>query len=169
MNTDNLGNDAHSHAPPAFELTDIPFRGVARLVPFQGVGLGVRASGLDGNDGFNTLPRHPSARGVNVYRPGRRSGRTAARPSRRPPRPGLGAIVALAARHAQAQGTALPRQEGWILVLRPPRLRSRAGSILGKDNHWFTGCPINRNVTWPFVMFQSLDKILRYVRGRSAI
>lgn len=43
------------YAPPAFELIDIPFRGVARLVPFRGVGLGVRASGLDENDGLNIL------------------------------------------------------------------------------------------------------------------
>lgn len=43
------------HAPPAFEPAGAPFHGVARLLSFRVVGLGVRAPGSGGHDGLNAL------------------------------------------------------------------------------------------------------------------
>ena len=78
---------AGGHAVPALEPAAAPSDGVARLVRFQIVGLGVRAPLPGRNDGLGAPPR---AEGVAVIRPGRPSGRAAARPSRLPPEPGCG-------------------------------------------------------------------------------
>ena len=84
---------------------EAPFHGIARLVPFGIVRLGVRAPLPGGNDGLEALRLSPRAKGVAVIGPvGDQAG------PRRRARPGfhqsLGAVVALAARHAQVQGTA---------------------------------------------------------------
>lgn len=60
---------AGSHALPAFEPTDTPFRGVARLVSFRVMELGVRAPGPDRNDSLDALPCPPRAAGVAIPGP----------------------------------------------------------------------------------------------------
>ena len=57
---------ASGHAPPPLEPADAPFHGVARLVLFQGVGLGVRAPLPGRNDGLGTPLRQSRAEGVAV-------------------------------------------------------------------------------------------------------
>ena len=96
---------AGSHAPPPFETAEAPFHGVARRVPFRVAGLGfVPLPGR--NDRLNALLLSPGAEGVAVIGPvGDQAGPRRVRPGFYPG-PGLGAVVALAARHAQAQGTA---------------------------------------------------------------
>ena len=91
--TENPKNDAriyHNGWPCAARVgaAGAPFHGIARLVPFWGVGLGfVRRA--DGNDGLNALPHPLRAQGVDIIGAG------------------LGVVGARAARHAQAQETAL--------------------------------------------------------------
>ena len=90
---------------PAFEPTEAPFHGVARRVPFLVVGLGVRAPVSGRNDGFDAPLRPPRAEGVAVIGPvGDQAGQGRVRPGFHQGS-GLSAVVALAARHVQAQGT----------------------------------------------------------------
>ena len=91
---------ASSHAAPWFESAEAPFHGLARLVPFRVVGLGVQASAPGRNDGLDAPWRPPGAEAVVVLGPIRDQagqGRVAVFH----PGPGLGAVMALAARHAQ--------------------------------------------------------------------
>ena len=96
---------ASGHAAPLFESADAPFHGLTRLVPFRVVGLGVQASAPGRKDGLDVPWRQPGAEAVVVIGPVRDQagqGRVAVFPQGA----GLGAVVARAARHAQAQGTA---------------------------------------------------------------
>ena len=94
---------AGGHAAPLFEPADAPFDGVARLVPFRVVGLGVRAPLPGRNDGLGAPLRQPRAEAVAVIGPvGHQAGPRRVRPGFHQG-PSLGAVVARAARHAQAQ------------------------------------------------------------------
>ena len=67
--------------------------GVARLVPFRVVGLGVRAPVLGRNDYLDALPRELGAEGVAAIGPvGNQAGQRRVRP-RFHQGPGLGAVV----------------------------------------------------------------------------
>ena len=125
---------AGGHAPP-FEPAEAPFHGVARRVPFRVAGLGfVPLPGQ--NNRLDALLLSPGAEGVAVIGP---VGDQAE--SRRVrlgfhQGPGLGAVVALAARHAQGTAAADPPRHG-SGVLKPPRLRPRAGAV-----PLFLGAPV---------------------------
>ena len=104
-----------------------PFHGVARLVPFRVVELGVRAPGPGPgrNDDLEALPRPPRVAGVAVLGPiCDQAGQRRVRPGC-PQGPDLGVVGARAVRHAQAQGTARRSVRMWIWV-RLRRLRARA-------------------------------------------
>ena len=117
-------------AAPAFEPAEIPCYGVARWVPFRG-GAGVRAPVPGRNDGLDAPLRPPRAEGVAVVGPvGDQAGQRRVRPGFHQG-PGLSAVVALAARHVQAQGTVLGSVRMWIWGLKPPRLRPSA-FVLGR-------------------------------------
>ncbi len=76
--------------------------GVARRVPFRGVGLGVQTPAPGRKDGLNVPLRWPDASGVIVIGPIRdQAGQRRADPGLGQ---GLGAVVARAARQAQTQG-----------------------------------------------------------------
>ena len=97
---------AGGHAAPALEPAEAPFNDIARLVPFRVVGLGVRTPLPGRNDGLGVPLRPPRAEAVAVLGSvGHQAGPRRVRPSFHPG-PGLGAVVARAARHAQAQGPA---------------------------------------------------------------
>ncbi len=118
---------ACGHAPPPLEPAEAPFNGIARLVPFGVVGPGVRAPLPGGNDGLDALLLQPGAEGVAVIGPvGDQAGQGRARPGF-PQGLGLGAVVALAARQAQVQGTAA--------AIRPhvAGCRSHPGCDRGRD------------------------------------
>ena len=94
---------AGGHALPPLEPAEVPFHRVACLVSLRVVGLGFRRrAGLAGRP---RCPVAPATRGRR-RRPGPspRSGRSGACRSKPQPRPGLGAVMALAARQAQTQG-----------------------------------------------------------------
>ena len=95
---------AGGHAPPPLEPAAAACRGVARLIPFRGVRLGVRAPAPGRHDDLEAPLREPGAEGVAAIGPvDAQAGPRRVRPGFRP---GLGTVAALAARHAQAQGTA---------------------------------------------------------------
>ena len=98
---------AGGYAAPAFEPADAPFNGVARRVRYRsGSGLGVRAPLPGGNDGLGAPLRPPRAEGVAVIGPvGHQAGQRRVRPGFHQGL-SLGAVVVLAACHAQAQGPA---------------------------------------------------------------
>ena len=97
---------AGGHAVPWFEPADAPFYGLARLVPFRVVGLGVQAPAPGRNDGFNVPLRPPVAEAVAVIGPVRDQAEQGRVGLGFHQGPGLGTVVALAACHAQAQRTA---------------------------------------------------------------
>ena len=101
-----VGAVAGSHAAPVFELTEAPCPGVARRGTFRVAGLGVRAPASGRKDGLDVPLRPPGAEGVAVMGPVRDlAGQGRGGPGF-PQGPGLGAVGARAARHAQMQGTA---------------------------------------------------------------
>ncbi len=91
-------------AAPAFESAEAPFHGVARRVPFRVVGL--RAPGPGRKDGLNATREDVAFIGPV----GAQAGLRRVRPSFHQD-PGLRAVVTLAARHMQAQGTQSMRQD----------------------------------------------------------
>ena len=117
---------ASGHAPPPFEPADAPFHGVARLVPFRFVRLGVQASVPGRKDGFDAPLREPGAEGVAVIGPVRDQAGQGRAGSGLSQGPGLDTVVALAAGHASraevGDGPVDPPKI-WIGVLQPPRLR----------------------------------------------
>ena len=85
---------------------EVPFHGLARLVSFRVVGLGVHAPLPGRNNGLDALLLPLGAEGVAVIGPvGDQAGQRRVRPGFHQG-PGLGAVVVLVPRHAQAQGTA---------------------------------------------------------------
>ena len=117
---------AGSYAVPVFEPTHAAFHGLARPVACRVVGPGMRAPRPGWKDSLNAPSCSLGAEGVAVIRPDPRSGRTGARRSRPQTEP-VGVVVALAARHAQAQGASLrPRAEPVALFgARLPSSRAR--------------------------------------------
>ena len=80
--------------------------------------------------------RQPGAEGIAVIGPSRdQAGQRRAGPGF-DPGPGLGAVKARAARHAQGQGRPCRSVRPWIWARKPSRLRPRAGSVPG-----FGGAP----------------------------
>ena len=103
---------ASGHAPLVLELAEAPFHGVARLVPFRVVGLGVQTPVPGRNDGLNALLFQPGAEGVAVVGPVREQAGQGRAGSGLDQGPGLGAVVARAARQVQTQGASpLIRQD----------------------------------------------------------
>ena len=120
---------AGGHAPPPLEPAAAACPGVARRVPFRGVRLGVRSSAPDRKDGLEAPLRDPGAEGVAASGPIRdQAGQGRAGPGFHQG-PGLGAVVARAARHAPVRGRPCRSVRLGIWVRKPPRLRPRAGSI----------------------------------------
>ena len=60
---------ASRHAPPVCEPTHASFRSMARLIPRQVVGPGMRASAPGQNDSRNALPGPPRAEDTAVIGP----------------------------------------------------------------------------------------------------
>ena len=60
---------AGGYALPVFELANVPFHGVARLVPRRIAGLGIGAPAPDRNDGLDAPLRQSRAQSVNVISP----------------------------------------------------------------------------------------------------
>ena len=97
---------ASGHAAPWFEFVEAPFHGLARRVPFRVVGLGVQASAPGRKDGLD-VPWHPPGAEAVVVLGSVRDQAGQGRVAVFPQGPGLGAVGARAARHAQVPGTAL--------------------------------------------------------------
>ena len=89
---------------PLLEPTEAPFHGVARRVPFRGVGLGAREPGPGRNDGLAVLLCQLGAEDVAVIGSVRDQAGQGRVGLGFHPGPDLGAVVALAP--APAQGTA---------------------------------------------------------------
>ena len=121
---------AGGHATPPLEPAKAPFHGIARLVSFRVVGLGVRVPLPGLNDGLDALWLPPRAEGVAVIGPvGDQAGPRRVRPGF-PQGPGLGAVVALPPPPPSRAGTGDGRGD-------PPRCgswcRSRPGYGRGRD------------------------------------
>ena len=108
---------------------EAPFHGLERLVSFRVVGLGVHAPLPGRNNGLDALLLPPGAEGVAVIGPvGDQAGQRRVRPGFHQG-PGLGAVVALAPRHAQAQGTAASIRQDVDLGAEAAPAAARAGSV----------------------------------------
>ena len=134
---------AGSHAPPALEPANAPFRGVARLVPFPRAELGVRAPGPGRNDGLQALPRQSGAQGADAIGLIREQAGPRRVRSRRPPRPAPGCGCRGAGRPSRAgiesgpvdqdadlgaEAAPATFKDGIRLIfgVRPPYMRGRA-------------------------------------------
>ena len=95
---------AGGHAAPLFEPADAPFDGVARLVPFRVVGLGgfVRPFRAGMTASVPRCASHMRKPSLSIGPVGHQAGPRRVRPGFHQG-PSLGAVVARAARHAQAQ------------------------------------------------------------------
>ena len=119
---------ARGHARPAFESANAPFHGVARRVPFRGVGLEVRVPDPGRNDGHHALPRQLGAQGVDVIGPVRdQAGPRRVRPSSRQG-PSLGGRGAGRPSRAGTEGRPCRSARTWIGVRKP------------RDSPLFLGC-----------------------------
>ena len=97
---------AGGHAPPPLEPAEAPFHGLARLVSFRVVGLGIRAPLPGRNDGLDALLLQPRAEGITVIGPvGDQAGQRRVRLGFHQG-PGLGAVVALPPVTRRRQGPA---------------------------------------------------------------
>ena len=112
---------AGGHAPPVLEPAEAPFPGVARRVPFRGVGLAHA-----GPAGQPQRPVAPARRGrPRCHRLGPRSGRAGARRSKPQPGPGRGCCRG-AGRPSSVDTEGAPIDDQ--LGAEAARLRPRAGS-----------------------------------------